>query len=87
MEISTNTRKVRRKVRTPARPASLPRLRPRRPGAARTGLAAGLLMLLRLLMLLLLPLVLMLPPPARSLRADRAERPRAGLAIPLLQEL
>ncbi|XP_036055325.1 B3 domain-containing protein LFL1-like isoform X3 [Onychomys torridus] len=42
MEISTNTRKVRRKVRTPARPASLPRLRPQRPGAARTGLAAGL---------------------------------------------
>lgn len=86
MEISTNTRKVRSKVRTPARPASLPRLRPQRPGAARTGLAAGLLMLLKLLRPPLL-LLLLLPPPARSLRADRAERPRAGLAIPLLQEL
>lgn len=59
--------KVRRKVRTPpARPLSLPRRL--RPGAARTGLAAGMLLLLlrmlllRMLWMLLLRLVLMLLP-------------------------
>lgn len=68
---STNTPKVRAKVRTPVSPASLRRLKPRRLAARRRRPHGGLLLLL-------------LPPLPPGASFDRAER-RAP--IPLLQEL
>lgn len=68
---STNTPKVRGKVRTPVSPASLRRLKPRRLAARRRRPRGGLLLLL-------------LPPLPPGASFDRAER-RAP--IPLLQEL